>query len=114
MVAARVPVAVAGGEVGVALSPALLLSGAIFVLSARSCSVVVGTSQGALATAAKRARSTAGSPAKSLGSAISTERWRVPGRSPSRAMESARNCWIVTAPVAFVEVWATVLLRDAS
>src|ERR1035437_3216664 len=83
-------------------------------LAASSCSVVVGISHGALATAANRDRRTAGSPANVLGSATSTDRLGVPGRSPSSAMESARNRWMVMAPVAFDEVWATVLLRDSS
>ena len=71
-------------------------------------------SHGAFATAAKRDRSTAGSPANVRGSAISTDRFRVPGRSPKRAIESARNRWMVMAPVAFAEVCATVLLRGSS
>ena len=63
------------------------------MLADRSCSVVAGVSHGAVATAAKRDRRTVGSPANVRGSAISTDRLRVPGRSPSRAIESARNRW---------------------
>ena len=105
------------GEVAVPLVPFAPLpgsSGASFSLAARSCPVVAGTSHGALSTAAKSDRSTLGSPVKVLGSATSTDLSRVPGRSPSRAMESARNRWMVMVPSAFEEVWATVLLSDSS
>jgi hypothetical protein len=106
----------AGGDVGgllvVVESPGV--SDFSFWLVTRSLPVVVGTSQGAWAMAANRERSTVGSPAKVLGSATSTDRPRVPGRSPRRAMESARNRWMVTAPDALDEVCATVLLRGSS
>jgi hypothetical protein len=94
--------------------PVPVTSGASFLLAARSWSVLAGTSQGALATAAKRDWSTAGSPANVRGSATSTERLAVPGRSPSKAIESARNRWMVTGPFARDEVCATVLLRGSS
>src|SRR5450631_3515012 len=109
------------GAVAVVLVPFATLvplssaSGGSFVLADRSCAVVAGVSQGAsLATAANRDRRTVGSPANVRGSATRTDRLRVPGRSPSRAIESARNRWMVTAPDALDDVWAKVLLSGSS
>jgi len=102
------------GDSAVPVGPTPGTSGASPSLAVSSCPVVVGISQGVLAMAAKKWRSTVGSPANVRGAATSTDRLRVPGRSPSRAMESARNRWMVTAPVELAEVCASVLLRASS
>ncbi len=65
---------------------------------------MTGSSQGIKAAVWKKAEAAAGSGLKDRGAATSTEREEVPGRSSSRATDSATNRWVASAALAGLSV----------